>query len=322
MGPSALPRSLGLDLMPEAAFTRTEAGTPGYRPTMLDQLEALRALAETGTTGKAAARLRITQSAVSKRIAALESRMGRPLTEPIGRNVVVTLAGRELLADTLPLLRQIRERVERPVEGGEVRIRVAATESLVSAWLPGVLRGALSECAEARLELHTHRGPWVVERLRAGEVDLAVCVGESVDPDLVEELIGNEAMVLVGLQGALPEPGGRLEVWTIETGSLTGAWLERQLVRRAREWGWELAASRRIESFSAAVQLARAGFGAALVPEGIARSMGVNEAGRTALPGLRRPISLVAKATGLARPSVRSFADALIRGGRAALLRE
>lgn len=286
---------------------------------MLSQLEALRALAETGTTGKAAARLRITQSAVSKRIAALEARVGRPLTEPSGRNVMLTTAGRELLADTLPLLRQIRERIERGPDQEEVRVRVAATESLVCAWLPAVLRGALEERPEARLELHTHRGPWVVERLRAGEVDLAVCVGEAVDPELVEEPLGAEPMVLVGLGGGQPAPGERLAVWTIEPGSLTGAWLGRQLPRRARQWGWELLPTQRIESFSAAVQLARAGFGPALVPEGIARSMG--EAALTPLPGLARPIALVSRATTLDRPGVRRFVDSTLRLGREALER-
>ena len=43
---------------------------------MLDKLEALQALAEAGTMGRAAASLRVTQSAVSKRIGALSSELG------------------------------------------------------------------------------------------------------------------------------------------------------------------------------------------------------------------------------------------------------
>ena len=69
---------------------------------MLDQLDALRALHETGTTRRAATRLRVTQSAVSKRIAALEERVGAPLLERHGRNVRLTPAALRLLPK-LPL---------------------------------------------------------------------------------------------------------------------------------------------------------------------------------------------------------------------------
>ena len=48
---------------------------------MIDNLEALVALAECGTMSKAALRLSITQSAVSKRIANLQVQLGKPLVE-------------------------------------------------------------------------------------------------------------------------------------------------------------------------------------------------------------------------------------------------
>ena len=55
---------------------------------MMDNLEALMALAECGTMSRAALRLSITQSAVSKRIANLQSQLGKRLVErsgPAGR---------------------------------------------------------------------------------------------------------------------------------------------------------------------------------------------------------------------------------------------
>ena len=62
---------------------------------MLTYLEALHALAETGTMGEAAIKLRLTQSAISKRIRALEVEIGSDLIRRVGRRVELTEAGRQ-----------------------------------------------------------------------------------------------------------------------------------------------------------------------------------------------------------------------------------
>lgn len=273
---------------------------------MFDQLEALHALAETGSTSRAANRLRITQSAVSKRLAALEGQVGVRLVEKVGRRLVLTPAGLAALRDLEPHLNAIRARLA-ALEVPAALVRLAATESLLSASLPPLLRRA---AGATQLELHAHRGPLVLERVRAGAVDLGVCVlGE--EDGLVSVPLGDEPMVLVP-SGDLPlfcPPPTPLLVWTIEARSLTGAWLERRLLRHP----WQLQADGRIESFSSAVQLARAGFGPALVPQGIAAAMGVPPGSQVVVPGLARPIGVVATPTALARPAVARFVAALQR---------
>ena len=49
---------------------------------MIDRFDALAALQSSGTMGSAASALRITQSAISKRIASLEREVGVKLVEP------------------------------------------------------------------------------------------------------------------------------------------------------------------------------------------------------------------------------------------------
>lgn len=274
---------------------------------MFDQIEALRALAETGTTARAAARLRITQSAVSKRLAALEAALHATLVEKRGRNLVLTEAGARLLGDLEPHLNAIRTRLGAATPANAT-IRIAASESLLASWLPEALAAARAPTA-ATLELHAHRGPLVLERVRGGHADLGVVVSRGeVDLDylpLVEEpmwLVQNGTCPL-----AIPinEP---LAVWTIEARSLTGAWLEGALSRHP----WPLRPVGRIESFSSAVQLARAGFGPALVPAGIARAMGVRPDESLAVPGLKRPLAAVFTPTTQRRPAVSSFLTALL----------
>lgn len=282
---------------------------------MFDQIEALHALAETGTTARAAVRLRITQSAVSKRIAALEATLGAALTEKRGRRLVLTAAGQSVLADVEPHLRAIRARVGALPAGGGV-VRVAATESLLAAWLPVALAAAKRE-AGVELELHAHRGPLVVERVVGGHVDVGVCVSGE-EGTLASRALGDEPMVLVasGDQPLVVPPPAPLDVWTIEARSVTGAWLDRRLARHP----WTLVPRGRIESFGAAVQLARAGFGPALVPMGIARAMGIGAERAVEVPDLRRPLVAVYAAGALERPAVRRFLDALGRETRRVLV--
>ena len=76
---------------------------------MIANIEALATLSELGTMTRAATRLRVTQSAVSKRIAALESQLGQKLVEPAGRGVRLTSYGVRLLDKTGPFMASLKE---------------------------------------------------------------------------------------------------------------------------------------------------------------------------------------------------------------------
>ena len=60
---------------------------------MLENLETLINLSKWGTMTRTSVEMRVTQSAVSKRIAQLESYYGQDLIEKKGRKVALTLAG-------------------------------------------------------------------------------------------------------------------------------------------------------------------------------------------------------------------------------------
>ncbi len=260
---------------------------------MLDRVEALRALAEAGTMAKAAVRLRLTASAVSKRISALEAESGLRLVEPDGRRVRVTSAGLALLADVEPLLIALRERIT--TGAAESRpVRIAASDSLLASWLPRELASARARVAGLALEVHAHRGPFALERVRAGELDLAIVPGGDDDPDLRAVRLRDEPLGIVTSGCWDPQPGDRIDVLTVEVASLTGRRLEARLARRAREWGFRLAPVQRIESFAAAVRLAEAGFGPALVPAALATAMGAT-VHPLPEPGIHRTIHAVAR---------------------------
>src|SRR5262245_17615125 len=107
---------------------------------MLDALETLLMLSELGTMGRTATRLRVTQSAVSKRIDGLSAALGTPLLERVGRNVRLTPAALALAERTRPLLSELRGALAGEQLAGRGRLAVGVAESLLSSWAPAALQ--------------------------------------------------------------------------------------------------------------------------------------------------------------------------------------
>ena len=290
---------------------------------MLIQLEALVALREAGTMARAATALRLTPSAISKRIAALEASLGHALIERQGRSVRMTPAGERLVERARPLLDELRGAVL--VEAAEPagRLALGVSESILSSWGARVLAAVAAELPGLALELHAHRAPVALERVRAGEYALALVSGEATgERDLVSQAVLEEEMVVVpaGLERAALAKAARFEVLTIEASSATWSALAGRVARLEREAGVELAVRARLESFTCVVQLARAGFGHGLAPRGVAEALGCppRTLVRLPAPGLARPVRLVGRAATLARPLAAAFRDELVFAARRA----
>ena len=90
-------------------------------------LQAFLAVAETGSFSRAAERIFLTQPAVSKRIAALETSLGTRLFDRIGRTIQITPAGQALLTRSHAILRELDD-VRRSITnlaGGHQRRTIA-----------------------------------------------------------------------------------------------------------------------------------------------------------------------------------------------------
>lgn len=282
---------------------------------MITHLEALHALARCGTMARAAVELRLTQSAVSKRLSALEEETRTKLYERDGRRVRLTSAGFELLRRTEPLLAQLRDAVAARESGAEGRIVLGVSESILASWGAEALAHVRRELPGVEVVVHAHRSPVAVDHVRSGEYALALVAGPGERPaDLVVESVLEEEMVVVPSRLRIAALAGapRIDVLTIEPGSATGRALARGL-SAIRDAGVDVRIGATLQSFAALVQLARTGFGHALVPIGIARAMGmpVRSLLRLPPPGLTRPVSLVGRKTTFARPAASAFRQAL-----------
>ena len=109
----------------------------------LRRLRTFVAVTELGSVSRAALQLRISQSALSRQISDLEQEFRVRLFERVGRRLVLTAIGEELLGDCRSILGQVGslgERVELLRRGDSGVLKVAAPpqtiESVLSAFLP------------------------------------------------------------------------------------------------------------------------------------------------------------------------------------------
>lgn len=273
---------------------------------MIENLETLVALSKAGTMMEASTALKISQSAVSKRIASLENYYDRKLIERHGRRVVFTHHGTRLVERVTPLLSELRSVFLEDNALRKGRIILGVSEAILASWGPRLFSKVRQRLPGVEFEFHAQRSPVVLDRIRSGEYMVGVCTGTpDADTDLVSEVIRLEPMVIIpaGLKPLDYQVGEPLSVITIE--SRSGAWasIEEDMARL------QLTRAVSLESFFSVAQMAMAGFGHGLVPAGVARTLGVSEDAVIGLAGegLTRPVRFVARKSMFAQDLIRSF---------------
>jgi DNA-binding transcriptional LysR family regulator len=279
---------------------------------MIENLETLVALSKAGTMMEASTALRISQSAVSKRIASLERYYDRELIERHGRRVVLTHHGTRLVERVTPLLSELRRVFLEDNALRKGKIILGVSEAILASWGSDLFSKVRDVMPSVEFEFHAQRSPVVLDRLRSGEYMVGICTGSpDADSDLVSEVIRQEPMVIIpsGLGALKYKNGDPLDVMTIE--SRSGAWgsIEENMQRM------NLNRVASLESFFAVAQMALAGFGHGLVPVGVARTLAVpmDKILELDKSGLTRPVRFVARKSMFSQELVRSFYNEVSR---------
>lgn len=181
-------------------MTRIDSGEPS-RPgvpqtealpnPLLDvrDLRVVIAVADAGTTARAAAGLHLTQSAVSRALLGAEGRLGAQLFDRTPRGLVPTSAGERMVAEGRRILGEIAalERSLRAPVPAITRLRVVCGCYTAYHWLPSTLVRLRSSLPELEVALAVEHTLTPVEALRSGDVDVALLTGrDPCDPDEVE----------------------------------------------------------------------------------------------------------------------------------------
>ncbi len=144
----------------------------------LAQLEAFVQVAHHRSFSRAADALFLTQPSVTARIQSLERELGERLFERTGRSVTLTDAGRAFMAHAQRALTSVQEGTDaiEAVRHGDVgSIRLGASSSIATYVLPGVLSRFRQARPRVHIHLKTGTSEDTIERLLAGDVNVAIC---------------------------------------------------------------------------------------------------------------------------------------------------
>ena len=140
-------------------------------------LQAFLHIADAGSFSKAAAALHLSQPAISKRIAALEERVGRKLFDRIGRQVTLTQAGRTLLPYARRVLQDVEDgrralsHLSAEVRG---RLSIGTSHHIGLHRLPPVLKAYVLAHPDVDLDLHFMDSEVACEAVLAGKLELGI----------------------------------------------------------------------------------------------------------------------------------------------------
>ncbi len=144
----------------------------------LDSLDALASIDTEGSVHAAAAALGFTPSAVSQQVKRLERQVGLPLLERVGRGVILTGAGRQLVDDASGVrsqLEQITADLHRTAGTVAGRLRITAFSTAVRGLVAPAVRRVLTAHPDLELTLHEHE-PWqAVDLVATGASTSASC---------------------------------------------------------------------------------------------------------------------------------------------------
>jgi DNA-binding transcriptional LysR family regulator len=159
-------------------------------------------VAQERTLARAAARLHLSQPAVSKTLAELEDLAGRRLVERGRAGTQLTPAGEQFLRYAVEVT-QALESAAAVLTGAAVPIapavRVAALPTVASGLLVHALARLRERRPHAKVSVRTGDNPELLAWLRSGEVD--VVVGRMAEPAMMQgvsfELLYNESLAVV-----------------------------------------------------------------------------------------------------------------------------
>jgi DNA-binding transcriptional LysR family regulator len=141
-------------------------------------LQALMAVAGTGSVGQAAGRLGLSQPTVSRQLTQLERSVGVPLLERQARGMTLTAAGHSFAAAVPAIigdLGRLATAVRRVGKGGSARCVVGMVPNpMATARLEQLVHGLRAEQSDVTVQIEEMSTPRQLEALRAHEIDLGI----------------------------------------------------------------------------------------------------------------------------------------------------
>jgi DNA-binding transcriptional LysR family regulator len=293
----------------------------------LGLLHSFVAVAETEHVGRAAVRLHISQSPLSRQIQKLEAELGLRLFDRDRRRIRLTDAGRWLLAEGRELLgraARVEQDAARAARGESGRLAIGFVKSaLWSGVMPSALRRFQRSRPYVKLELRALGSELQAEGVRSGELDVGLLHRGSDHADVVCVHLFDEPFVL-----ALPARHRLTRLAAIRPKDLGGEpWVgllralypasHARFAELGRRAGFVPEVRHETGDRATALSLVESGLGIALLPASARR---VSAPGVTfrELPWLSMATSISLIHRPLPTAAAKHFADLAIAGARRA----
>lgn len=250
-------------------------------------LQSFIAIVEEGSIAKAATRIHLAPSAVSKRIAELEGHLHTQLLIRNNRGIEPTFAGRTLIRHARNVLRGLDELVTEIREfssGARGRVRLFANISSITQFLPHDLKSFLTQHPSIDIDLEEHISSMTTRAVAENAADVGIYAQADNEYGLEVFPYRRDQLVLAVPHGH--ELARRKLVNLADTldyefvGFHKGGAINYLLLRAASDANRTLKLRFQVTAFEAVIAMVRAGLGISVLPAGA-----VNLFGRE--PGLR-----------------------------------
>ncbi|MBB4301038.1 DNA-binding transcriptional LysR family regulator [Rhodobium orientis] len=168
--------------------------------TGLRRLRYFQLLAERLNFHQAARELGVTQPALSRAIAQLETELGVALFERNTRKVALTEAGesfRSGSAEALAMLRSAVLKAQKIAAGDAGDLTIGYTDIAISGRLAELVQSFRANAADVSIQLQEAWTEAQYEMMRAGRLDLGFVTGPVTDPDLGDLLVQADRLVAI-----------------------------------------------------------------------------------------------------------------------------
>ena len=239
----------------------------------LYHLETLLLIDRLGTFSAAAERLNTTQPAVSARMRELEQRLGTVLFRREGRAMSLTAAGRKLVRDCDPLLRDMQYALLGSGGYGEASgvVRIGAGEIAAASCLPAFVAALKADMPNVGLEIEIDLTANLIQQLLTGRTDIAFAAGPIAHPALKTQPIGEVALMWLAspeVAAAFTAGEAQLPVWSLASHSpIHGRMRDAIEASRIAQESLNLCNNARTM-----IDIAKAGGGVGIFPEPMARA--------------------------------------------------
>ncbi|MGB1975636.1 MAG: LysR family transcriptional regulator [Vibrio toranzoniae] len=273
---------------------------------LLEGIETLLVLSKAKTMSRTGSLLYISQSAVSKRIANLEKKLGKKLIEPSGRQIKLTPDAIALVESIGPAFNELRGLIYEQQELEDTTlITLDSSKSLIAGYLGEMMGQFIKQ--DKHITITTNHTPRIIERVQSGKATLGLCAG-LLPPHhgLMTFHLFDEPFYIVSKQPLTALPP------LVITNDMTNPANSYQLSVLAK---FDIKPLMEMDAYTAAAQLALGGTGPALIPLSIVKTLNIEPQYLYSFPelaGLIRPIHICVRPNSYHSPRVKTAIESIV----------